>query len=57
MSTSVAYARLERPSTRSFLTYQLPAGIHDDQVKDWVKEYMPDWEVIQTTQENPEKKD
>jgi predicted ATP-dependent Lon-type protease len=48
MSVRVEYARLERPSTGSFMTYRLPDGIHDDQVDEWVEQYLPGWEVIHT---------
>ena len=54
MSVSVSFARFERPSTGSFLTVQLPAGIHDDQVGEFAAKFFPGWEVILTSQENPD---
>lgn len=48
------FARLEREKTGSFMTYQLPYPMPDEEVDEFVERILPDWEIIHTSPDNPD---
>ena len=54
MNAKLAYARLERPNTGSFLTIKLSETVPSlDEVEDFVAKELPGWEVINAYPEDP----
>lgn len=52
--TTVLFARLERLSTQSYMTYKLPKPMTTEHAEVYVSMYLKGWEVINTTSKNPD---
>ena len=53
-SSELEFVRMDRESTGSFITLRLPMKMNSRQVDEWVAQGMRGWELIQTTEFNPD---